>query len=117
VGERNALMSIEQPGARVSVHFRQSGIEVMVVDLEASTSLVQPTLSSASSWHLVLEGQAVFQQGDCRWELLREQSVHLPSHPPYTVTNPSRERIRLLSVVLAGEAEATPEGGVGSWRS
>jgi len=97
------LKSIEHPGGRVSLHFRRGGLEVMVVEVEGGKSLVESTLWGRSSWHLVLEGQAAFHLGDRRWELLPEESLDLDGSAPYTIVNPSPERVRLLSIVASGD--------------
>ena len=98
------LKSIEHPGGRVSLHFRRGGLEVMVVEVEGGKSLVESTLWGRSSWHLVLEGQAVFHLGDRRWELLPEESLSVDGSTPYTIVNPSPERVRLLSIVATGDS-------------
>ncbi len=98
------LKSIEHPGGRVSLHFRHGDQEVMVVEVEGDRSLVESTLWGRSSWHLVLEGQAVFHVGDRRWELLPEESLTVDGSAPYTIVNPSPERVRLLTIVEHGDA-------------
>jgi len=97
------LKSIEHPGGRVSLHLRHGNLEVMVVEVEGGRSLVESTLWGRSSWHLVLEGQATFHLGDRRWELLPEESLDLDGSAPYTIVNPSPERVKLLSIVAGGD--------------
>ncbi len=98
------LKSIEHPGGRVSLHSRHGDLEVMVVEVEGGHSLVESTLWGRSSWHLVLEGQAAFHLGDTRWELLPEESLSVNGSAPYTIVNPSPERVRILSIVSSGDA-------------
>lgn len=104
-----ALRSIQHPDAKVSVLYRYGDVEVMVVEIGPRGSLMESTLWGGSSWHLVVEGQAVFQQGDRTWEVLPEESLDLPAALPYTITNPSRERLRLLSLVVATSAKTGQE--------
>jgi len=103
-GARKMLKSIEYPGGKVSVHYRSSDLEVMVVEVAGGSSLVDPALWGRSAWHLVLEGQALVQVGAARWELLPEESLSVDTSNPYSITNPSHERLRLLSVVSSGDA-------------
>jgi len=98
------LRSIEYPGGKVSVHYRSGDMEVMVVEVAGGSSLVEPALWGRSAWHLVLEGQALFQVGDARWELLPEESLNVDTSTPYSIMNPSQDRLRLLSVVACGDA-------------
>lgn len=102
VAERGVtLRSIQHQDARLSVLHRHKDIEVMMVEIGARGSLQDPTLWGGPSWHLVVEGEAVFQQGGVGWELLPGQSLHLRETAPFTIANPSRERLRLLSLVAA----------------
>ncbi len=104
-----ALRSIQHPDAKVSVLYRYGEVEVMVVEVGALGSVMDSTLWSGTSWHLVVEGEAVFQQGDRTWEILPEESLDLPAGTPYTIMNPSRERLRLLSLVVQAGARAEKE--------
>ena len=105
------LRSIEHPGGRVRVHYRGGDLEVMVVEVAAERSLTDPMLQGQSSWHLVLEGQALFDVGGARWELLPDESLSLETATPYTITNPSPTRLRVLSVV-SGARGVECEGGL-----
>lgn len=97
-----ALRSVSQSGAKVSVHYRHDDLEVMVVEIGARGALSDASLWGASSWHLVLEGQATFERGECRWEVLPDETLRLDGYAPYTILNPCPERMKLLSVVVAG---------------
>jgi mannose-6-phosphate isomerase-like protein (cupin superfamily) len=97
------LKSIEYPGGKVSVHYRSGDMEIMVVEVAGGSSLVDPALWGRSAWHLVLEGQAHVRVGDARWELLPEESLSVDTSTPYSILNPSHERLRLLSVVACGD--------------
>jgi len=94
-----ALMSIQHPGGRVSVRYRTGDIEVVMTEVDGGAALVEPVLWGQSSWHLVLDGQAIFEVGGSRWELLPEASLSLDSATPCTIVNPSPSRLRVLSVV------------------
>jgi mannose-6-phosphate isomerase-like protein (cupin superfamily) len=96
------LMSIQRPRARVSIHFRHGDVQVMEVEIGAEGSLSEPTLWGSSSWHLVVEGQAMFHQGERDWEILPEQSLRLSEALPYTIVNPGPDPLRVLSVVATG---------------
>lgn len=104
--ENATLMSVQRPGARVSLHFRHGEVDVMVAEVAGQASLSESPLWGIYSWHLVLEGKAIFQQGDQEWEVLSGHSLHLGSPPPYTIVNRSMGRLKVLSVVATG---ATPE--------
>jgi mannose-6-phosphate isomerase-like protein (cupin superfamily) len=97
------LKSIEYPGGKVTVHYRSGDMEVMVVEIGGGGSLVDSTLWGRSSWHLVLEGQALVRVGGKIWELLPEESLSVELAAPYSILNPSPDRLRLLSVVRAGD--------------
>jgi len=98
------LKSIEYPGGKVTVHYRSGDMEVMVVEIAGGGSLVDSTLWGRSSWHLVLEGQALVHVGAKCWELLPEETLSVEAARPYTIVNASHDRLRLLSVVTAGDA-------------
>jgi mannose-6-phosphate isomerase-like protein (cupin superfamily) len=103
------LRSVECQGSKVTVHFRSGDVEVMVVEVSGLGSLDDPIPGGRSSWHLVLEGQALFRVGEeCR-ELLAEQSLTLDTQSPYTILNPAPARLRLLSVV-SSPCGVEPEG-------
>jgi len=93
------------------VHYRGGDLEVMVVEVAAERSLTDPMLQGQSSWHLVLEGQALFEVGGARWELLPDESLRLETATPYTIVNPSPTRLRVLSVV-SGPRGVECEGGL-----
>jgi mannose-6-phosphate isomerase-like protein (cupin superfamily) len=107
---RLSLMSIERPGARVSVHYRHADVEVMSVEIGGDSSLSECTLWGTSSWHMVVEGQAVFQQGERAWELLQNDSLRLDDGKPYTIVNPSHRRLKVLSVVASNGSDLEKGG-------
>jgi hypothetical protein len=99
------LRSIEHPGGKVSVQYRCGDLEVMLVEVAGGAMVSDSSLCGRSAWHLVLDGQAVVTVGDSRWELLPEESLRLNEPAgPCTIANPSHDRLRLLSVVAAGDA-------------
>ncbi len=69
------------------------------MEVAGNNSLVDPNLSCRTSWHLVLDGQAIFHAGAARWELLPDESLTVAARTPYTIVNPSPSRLRILSVV------------------
>lgn len=103
------LRSIERPGARVSVRHRLGSVEVMVIEIGPHGSLVEPTLWDGASWHLVMKGQALFQQEGQQWEVLPDDSLSLPRSAPYSIANPSQERLKVLAIVARDSAQAEPE--------
>lgn len=106
-----ALRSIQHPDARVSVLYQQGDLEVMAVEVEAGASLSEPSLWVGPSWHLVVEGQAIFQQKDRRWELLPEESLFLKDTLPYTIKNPTPGRVKLLTLLFKPDGSARRKGG------
>lgn len=109
-----ALRSIQHPDAKVRVLYQRGELEVMAVEVGAGASLAEPSLWEGSSWHLVLEGQAVFQQRDRRWELLPEESLCFRDSIPYTIVNPAPGRVRLLTLLFKqGRSDRGKGGGRG----
>jgi mannose-6-phosphate isomerase-like protein (cupin superfamily) len=104
-----ALRSIRHPDALVSVHYRHGAMEVLVVEVSAKGVLAESTLWGAAAWHLVVEGEAIFERGDDRWELLPGESLQLDGDAPYTILNPTPARLRLLSVVIVNGEKADAE--------
>ena len=105
-GQTVALRSIEHHGAKVSVQYRRDDLEVMTVEIDAHGALDEPMLRGRGSWHLVVEGEALFQQDGKGWELLPGQSMTLDGSSSLRIVNPSPERLRIISVVLtAGDDE------------
>lgn len=101
----------------MTVQYRHGDFEVMLVEVAGGASVSDASLCGSSAWHLVLDGQAVLTVGANRWELLPEESVRLDDPDgPCTIFNPSHDRLRLLSVVAAGdlpEREARAGAGRG----
>jgi len=106
-----AFRSIRHPGATVAVFCGREGVEVATVEIDPGATVREPYLWSARSWHLLLEGQASFEQGTERCDLLRGESLFL-SDAPYSLSNPAPERARLLTVLFhSDEQSEQPEGG------
>lgn len=103
------LRSIQHPGGRVTAHYRNGDLEIMLVEVAGHNSLVDSTLWGQSSWHLVLDGQALFHVGTARWELLPDESLSLDTETPFTIVNPSPSRLRVLSVVMGADGAEKKE--------
>ncbi len=102
VGQRGfSLRSIQHPDARVSLLFQYGDMEVITVEMGSGASLVEPSLWGGDSWHLVVEGQAIFEQGDHRWELLPGESLCLKASAPYTIVNSAPGRVKLLTLLFS----------------
>ena len=101
------LRTVEHRGAKVSVHYRYEDLEVMTIDIGPNGALDASTIAGRASWHLVIEGEAVFQKGDQSLEALPGQTMSFDGAAPDRIVNGSRERLRLISVVLseAGDAD------------
>lgn len=93
------LGSIQHPGGKVSVRYRTGDLEIMLVEVAGHNAVVDPVLCGGPSWHLVLDGQALFNVGAARWELLPDEALSLEAGTPLTILNPSPARLRVLSVV------------------
>jgi len=106
----DAIRSVEIPGATVSLLFRHGDLDVMVSDVEACGSIPDASVAGGFSWHLVIEGRALFEQGDLGWEVLPAHSLRLAGTPPYRIVNPSENHLRLLSIVV-GPGGGDPAGG------
>ncbi len=52
------------------------------------------------SWHLVVEGRALFEHGDLGWDVLPAHALMLAGAQPYRVVNPGEEDRRLRSIVV-----------------
>ncbi|MFQ5803269.1 MAG: hypothetical protein ACE5JQ_10275 [Candidatus Methylomirabilales bacterium] len=111
-GQRGfTLRSIQYPDARVSLLYQHGNLEVIAVEVGAGATLAEPSLWGGSSWHLVVEGQAIFQQGDRRWELLPEEALCLTDSAPYTIVNPAPERVKLLTLFFRQHRPDRRKGG------
>ena len=98
------IRSIELPGAKMSLLFRYEDLDVVISEIDACGSLNDASLAGGFSWHLVIEGRALFEQGDLGWEVLPAHSLKLAGAPPYRIVNPGEEHLRLLSVVVGPPA-------------
>lgn len=105
-----ALRSIHHPDARVSVIYQEGDLEVMALEVEAGASLLEPALWVGRSWHLVVEGQAIFEQRGRRWELLPQESLLLGAAAPYTIRNLTPGRLKLLTLLLWPEGVCSSAG-------
>lgn len=99
------LISIERPRAQLKLHWRRDDVEVMEVQIAGESSLSERVLWGTSSWHFVVAGLAVFRQDEHDWEVLPGHSLRLFDGRPYTIHNPVREPLRLLSVVVASDTD------------
>lgn len=104
-----ALCSIKCPEASVSVLCRFGGLEAIQLEVKPGATLTEPMLWCGFSWHLVMEGEAIFQQGSERWELLPRQSLYLDEAIPYSVSNSSPGRLKVLTLVFNGNSRAVEE--------
>jgi hypothetical protein len=102
------IRSIELPGARVSLLFRYGDLDVLVSEIEATGSLPQASLGGGFSWHLVVEGRGLFEQGEHGWEVLPAHWLQLAGTPTYSIVNPGEEQLRFLSVVVGPGQPASP---------
>jgi hypothetical protein len=107
----STLRSVQHRGARVSLLYQVGDLEVMLVEVGAGASLVEPSLWGGSSWHLVVEGQAIFQQSDRKWELLPEESLCLRDSAPFTIVNAAPGRMKLLSLLFIQDGSDRRKGG------
>ncbi|MBI4639123.1 MAG: hypothetical protein HY731_00405 [Candidatus Tectomicrobia bacterium] len=111
-GERGfTLRSIEHPDTRVSVLYEDEKLEVMAVEIEAGACVAELSLWGRSSWHLVVEGVAIFRQKGRRWELLSEESLYLKDAAPYTIVNPTSGRVKLLTLLFNQNGSDRRKGG------
>lgn len=105
----NALCSIKCPEASVSVLCRFGGLEVIEVEVQPGASLSEPMLWNGLSWHLVIEGEAGFEQAGQKWELLPRQSLYLDAGVPYAVSNPSPGKLKVLTLVFNSDSDSAEE--------
>lgn len=101
-----ALMSVTRVDARFSV-YRHGDVEVMVAEIGPGSALAEDMAWESSSWHLVIEGQATFQQGEQTWDVLPGESLRLEGGQPYSILNQSAQRLKLVSVAL-GSVRSEP---------
>ncbi len=94
--------------------FRHGDLDVLVSEVAPVSSLSDAFLRGAVSWHLVVEGRALFEQGEVDWEILPAQSLLLSGTQPYRVVNPGEEQLRLLSVVVGAAAGGDCEPASGT---
>ncbi len=94
-----ALRSVAHHDAKLSV-YRHGDVEVTVVEIGPGGALAEASLWESPSWHLVVEGQATFQQGERSWDVLPDESLRMEAGRPYAILNPSAQRLKLLSVTL-----------------
>ncbi len=111
-GQRgSSLRSIQYPDARLSVLYLQGNLEVIAVEIGSGACLREPSLWAGASWHLVVEGQPIFQQGDQTWELLPEDALCLRDCTPYTIVNPAPRRVKLLTLLFKKHKPDRRKGG------
>ena len=104
------IRSVELPGAKVSLLFRHGDLDVVMSEIDACGSIPDASVAGGFSWHLVIEGRALFEQGDLGWEVLPAHSVRLAGDPPYRIVNPAEDHLRLLSIVVGPVATGEPAG-------
>jgi mannose-6-phosphate isomerase-like protein (cupin superfamily) len=100
VAERgSALRSVAHHDAKLRL-YRHGDVEVTVVEIGPGSALAEASLWESPTWHLVVEGHATFQQGERSWDILPDESLQLDAGCPFTIFNPSAQRLKLLSVTL-----------------
>jgi hypothetical protein len=102
------IRSIELAGAKISLLFRHADLDVLISDIGVHSSLSDSSLTGAFSWHLVLEGRALFEQDDRDCEVLPAHSLRLAGAHPYRIVNPGDEQLRLLSIVVGAATTGEP---------
>jgi len=100
------IRSVELPGAKVSLLFRYGDLDVVVSEIDVHSAFSDASLICGFSWHLVVEGRALFEQGDLGWEVLPAHSLRLAGAQPYRIVNPGEEHLRLLSIVVGAATTA-----------
>lgn len=101
------IRSIELAGGRVSLLFRRADLDVQLVEVAARGSVSDASLWGEGSWHFVVEGRALLEQGGQTWEVLPSHWLALADAQPYRIVNPAEGRLRLLSVVAGAAANGT----------
>jgi len=108
--DADPIHSVELPGVKMNLLFRHGDIDVLISEIDADASLSDGFLGSGFSWHLVVEGRAVFEQGDMGWEVFPARSFRLLGAQGHRIVNTGKEPLRLLSIVVgsatAGESVA-----------
>jgi hypothetical protein len=99
------LHTVQLPGVKTNLLFRHGDLDVLISDIEPNASIADESLGGGFSWHLVVGGRALFQQGDMGWEVLPAHSLRLPGSLSYRLINFGGEPLRLLSI-LVGPATA-----------
>lgn len=94
------IHSVELPGVKMSLLFRHGDVDVLLSDIDADASLSDESLGSGFSWHLVVEGRALFEQGDIGWEVLPARPLRLLGALGHRIVNTGKEPLRLLSIVV-----------------
>ena len=104
------LHTVQLPGVSMNLLFRHADLDILISDVDADASVSDDSLGGGFSWHLVVGGRALFEQGDMGWEVLPTHSLKLPGTLSYRLVNIGREPLRLLSIIvgpaMAGEAAA-----------
>jgi hypothetical protein len=104
------LHTVQFPGVKMNLLFRHADLDILISDIEANASVSDDSQAGGFSWHLVVGGRALVEQGDTGWEVLPAHSLRLPGTLAYRLVNIGREPLRLLSIIvgpaMAGEAAA-----------
>ncbi len=93
------LQSVQGPDSEVRVLYQDADLQVVAAEIQAGGTLIEPSLWGTPSWHVVTEGQAIYEQQDQQMELLREESIYVDAFP-YRITNPAPETVKLFAILL-----------------
>jgi len=102
------IQSIELPGVKMNLLFRHGDVDVLISEIDADASLSDGFLGSAFSWHLVVEGRAVYEQGDMGWEVFPARSFRLLGAQGHRIVNTGKDPLRLLSIVVGSAPAGEP---------
>ncbi len=106
--DTDPIQSVELPGLKMNLLFRHGDIDVLLSDIDAHASLPDGLHGGESSSHLVVEGQALFEQGDKGWEVLRAHSLRLPGSLAYRMVNTGTGPLRLLTIIVGSATVGEP---------
>lgn len=99
------IRSVELPRAKMSLLFRHGDLDVLVSEIDAQGALSAVSPGCGFSWHLVVEGRALFEQDALGWEVLPAHSLSLPGTKAYRIANLGQEPLRLVSIVVGSAAD------------
>jgi len=94
-----SLRSRQYRGVLVSVIYELSSLEILRIEMEPGSALVDREIGSFPVIHFIIEGSPIFLSANQSWDLIPGDSIALRAEESYRISNSSSSRSIILTVL------------------